>query len=117
MSISKKSKATPFTRTEAITIAKRLVKPETYSATDVILFYKLYKAYPNEAFWRVYQGKYLVNSLAHYLTPEGKERLETDIAVFSLDLKPQHTYTLESTKIGEDFQIKKIKRSIADYLR
>lgn len=97
------SKATPFTRSEVITIVKRLVKPETYKASDIILFYKVYKLFPEEKFWRQYTGKYLVNSFAHYLTEEGKSQLKIDIAVFNLDIKPQESYTLSSTKIGEDY--------------
>jgi len=117
MTLGKKPKATPFKRAEVIEIVRRLVKPETYSAADIILFYKIFKTHPNEAFWRVYKGSYLVNSMAHYLTPEGKERLITDIAVFSLDLKPQETYTLETGKVGEDVKINRPKRTIAELLR
>jgi hypothetical protein len=107
-----------FSRHETIEIVKSFVKEETYnSKADVIIFYRLLKEYPNESFWRNYSLDFKLNSMAFFLTEDGKHRLLSDYSIFNLDLGSPTVYNVEDAKIGDDALISKSKNTISDLLK
>lgn len=108
----------PFSRTEVAEIVKRFLKPENdQPKVETIFFYKLYKEYPYEKFWRVYELDFKLNSLAWLLSEEGQIKLKTDMAVFNLDMPAQTEYTLQENKIGPDLEIKKSNKTLSQLFK
>lgn len=108
----------PLKRTEVFEIVKRLVKEDQYVGTrDIPLFYKVFEEFPDAPFWRVYQLEFQLNCIAWFLSPEGRDRLTTDIAVFHLDIEPQPTYDMETSKVGEDAPIARPKTTVASLFK
>lgn len=108
----------PFPRVEAINLVKRLVKPDSYQPkVDMVLFYKIFAENPDIEFWRVYDLGFQLNSMAWFLTEEGKEKLKIDMALFHLDIPTEKPYTLEDNITGPNIETKPIKKTIADLFK
>lgn len=90
----------PPPRAVVATIISRYLKetPKWDARREFPLFYGLWKVYPDVAFWTKHELGYRLNSLAHFLTPEGKARLQTDHRLFhfTLDTPPEVPHTDES---------------------
>lgn len=108
----------PLSRAEITQIVKRLVKPDEYQARrDIMLFYKVFALFPDAAFWRVYELPFQLNCVAWLLSEDGKAHTKTAISVFHLDIDPQPSYHMETTKVGEDAPVSRPKTTMASLLR
>ncbi len=107
-------------RNDCVTIIKKLLKDDLYvPVRDIPIFYKIIKQYPNAKFWLNYDLGFKLNSLFWLLGEDGKSKLNSDFAVFNLDLPTEVEYSLESEKIGDDLiiaQNTKKTKSLADFL-
>lgn len=105
----------PFTRNEVVGICKRFLKPGAYEpARDVMAFYRLFKLYPDEAFWRAYSLDFQLNAMFYFLSADGRERLSTAISTFHLNLPRAPEVKLEEAKVGEDVVIESKPRTMAE---
>ena len=75
---------------------------------------KLIKTYNNESFWTVYSTGFKLNSLAYFLTGDGKNKLFLDYNSYMLANPPKIEYSL-GDKIGEDRKFEK-KKSLREFL-
>lgn len=99
-------------------LVKRFLKEEAYiPARDIPLFYKVYDLFPDQKFWQGYTMEFQLNSIAYFLSEDGKNKLKSDIALFNLDMPVQLEYNLKQDKVGEDVIISKPKRTMADLLK
>ena len=109
----------PFLRAEVMAWGKRYLKDaKTFDAKkDLFVLYRLWKAYPSEAFWRVHQLSFGLNHLMWLIGKDGQEQLARDWSIFHLQLPKIEEVKLESEKVGEDVVIEQKPRTTAELLR
>ena len=78
---------------------------------------KLIEKYPLELFWRALPLKFLAESLAWYISPQGWAYLKIEYAKFCLDLKPRKRHNVEEAKVGEDKTLTTKSISLRDFLK
>ncbi len=97
----------PPPRAQVDAIIRRYLKPDQTPnwRAEFPLWYGLFKAYPSLTFWTHHELPFALNSLAWFLTEQGKATLESDWLVFHyvppedtcedavLDTVPQPGYT------------------------
>ena len=107
-----------LTRPEVIGLSKRFLKDGAYDgARDLMVMYRLLKAYPNRDFWLNRELPFKLNALFWFLGKDGKDWLQSEWDLFNLNLAPPLIPTLESTKVGEDVKIDTKPRTIAELLK
>jgi hypothetical protein len=102
----------PPPRAQVCDIIKRYLKSDTTPNWRVecpLWYTKLWPAYPSVAFWTRHELSFPLNSLAWFLTEQGKAQLASDWLVFHyeppaepapvvLDTTPQPVYPVPYTK-------------------
>ena len=80
----------PPPRAQVEAIVRRYLKPDQTPnwRQEMPLAYGLLKAYPSVAFWTRHELSFALNSLAWFLTEQGKAQLESDWVVFHWDGSP-----------------------------
>jgi hypothetical protein len=81
---------------------------------EIKLANRILKKYPDWSFWQKYVLEFKLNSLAWFLSKDGRTRLYLDYSKNNLDSGPKIEYDL-GEKIGEDKVIVK-KRGIRELL-
>ncbi len=109
----------PFSRNEVSAWGKRYLKdPKTFDAKkDLFVLYRLWKAYPEKAFWQVHQLPFQLNHLMWLIGKDGQEQLARDWSIFHLELPKPETVTLAAEKVGEDVVIERKPRTMAELLK
>jgi hypothetical protein len=77
---------------------------------------KIFNLYPNVYLWHQIDLGFLLNSLAYFLTPEGKYTLITQRKGIAFRLKKIKSYKLSRRKIGKDKKIVRTKKTLMDFL-
>ena len=74
----------PPPRAQVEAIVRRYLKPDQTPnwRQEMPLAYQLYKAYPSVAFWTHHELPFALNSMAWFLTEQGKAQLESDWLVY-----------------------------------
>ena len=90
---------------------KGLVAREMKFTKDLI------KIYPLKLFWQALPLKFEMESLAWFISPQGKAFLKIEYAKFCLDLKAPKKYDLADIKQGEDKPVSKKVRTVKDFIK
>ncbi len=119
----------PPPRAQVEAIVRRYLKPDQTPnwRQEMPLAYGLLKAYPSVAFWTHHELSFALNSLAWFLTEQGKAQLASDWTVFhwnppsdpsstpqadaALDTTPQPAYTVPYTPSAAR------PRTVAEFLK
>ncbi len=107
-----------ITRLSQLLIWKFLKGVERFTpkdwARETKIANKLIKSYNCQEFWEKYPNQFPVNSLAYFLTTNGKHELYLNFNKYKLDFPPPKQYDL-GDKLGEDKEIYK-KPGIKEFL-
>ncbi len=113
----------PPPRAQVDAIIRRYLKPDQTPnwRQEFPLWYTLFKAYPSVTFWTRHELPFALNSLAWFLTEQGKAQLASDWLVFhyvppaqeevALDTIPQPDYTVPYTPLPAR------PRTVAEFLK
>ena len=77
---------------------------------------KILNLYPSVYLWQQVDLGFLLNSLAYFLTPEGKYTLVIQHKKIAFRLKKHKPYKLSRRKIGKDKKIIGRKKTLMDFL-
>lgn len=85
-------------------------------AREIKIAKKILNLYPSIYFWRQAELGFPLNSLAYFLTPEGKYTLITLHKRVAFRLKTMTPYKLSRKRIGKDKKIIRKKKSLMEIL-
>ena len=106
----------PFKRDEVVGICKRFLKPGAYDPKrDVMAFYRIYKLFPDEAFWRGYDLDFKLNAMFYFLSQDGRERIAAAIPIFHHTLPSVPEVKLEPAKVGKDVVVESKPQTMAEF--
>tara|TARA_B100001123_G_C14444265_1_gene683851 strand:+ start:38 stop:406 length:369 start_codon:yes stop_codon:yes gene_type:complete len=77
---------------------------------------KLYRFIEDENFWRQLHLPFKLNSLAFFLTKDGKDLLYIEGKKQKLIFAPPKEYALQKEKVCEDKKVKRSIKTISDFL-
>ena len=77
---------------------------------------KLYRFIEDETFWRQLHLPFKLNSLAFFLTKDGKDLLYIEGKKQKLIFIPPKEYSLQKGKVSEDKNIERSIRTLSDFL-
>lgn len=95
---------------------KSLWKDKVAVSREMGFTKKLITKYPLELFWKALRPKFIAESLAWYISPQGWAYLKVEYAKFCLDLPAPVRHNTSDTKLGEDKTISKKSSTIRDFL-
>lgn len=78
---------------------------------------KLYKYDPNEKFWTNLHLSFKLNSLAWFMSEEGKAHLVKYKKIIKLNITHQKSYQLQDKKVGEDKKMRCKPKNLLEFLR
>lgn len=76
---------------------------------EVKIVNKLFEKYSDESFWITLDLGFKLNSIAFFLTEDGRNELEKYWRLFNLKIDNSPQNVILGEKIGEDIEIKPIK--------
>jgi hypothetical protein len=84
-------------------VINKLIKSDCiYWARDLKILKGLLVQYPDLEFWKNISLGFQLNSLAWFITPDGKKRLDEDYKMFHLKAPVNIEFKIDSVKYGDD---------------
>lgn len=98
-------------------LAERLLKKPINWPREMNIANKLFEELDDVEFWKSVSLDFKLNSLAYFLTGDGRKVVENKQRAIKFEMPERETYTLEDEKVGEDKVILKKPKSLKEFIK